>query len=92
MLLKISLAISFLVFCDAASRQKRIVGGYPALIPEANGFTISQPPKESDNIILMEDEYRSASIIGTEEPEGYYAFKGLRYAKPPVEKLRFQVR
>lgn len=92
MLLKISWALNVLAFCDASSRQKRVVGGYPALIPEANGFNVSHPAQKSDNIVFMQDDYRTARIIGTEEPEGYNAFKGIRYAEPPVGRLRFQVR
>jgi hypothetical protein len=72
-----------LTFCDALSRQKRIVGGYPSLIPEADGFNVSQH---------VEDDYRTATVTGVLEPEGYYAYKGIRYAEPPVGRLRFQVR
>lgn len=83
--------ISILAFCDAASRQKRIVGGYPALVPEATGLSISQPPRNSENVVFVQDDYRSATITGSEEADGYKAYKGLRYAEPPVERLRFQV-
>ncbi|KAE9531293.1 hypothetical protein AGLY_010499 [Aphis glycines] len=78
--------------CDALSRQKRIVGGYPSLIPEANGFSISppSPPKPDNNVVLVEDDYRTATVTGVQEPEGYYAYKGIRYAEPPVGRLRFQ--
>lgn len=92
MLLKVCWALSILTFCDAFSRHKRIVGGYPALIPEANGFNISQPTQKSDNVIEMQDDYRTATIIGTAEEDGYYAYKGIRYAEPPIGRLRFQVR
>lgn len=80
--------------CDALSRQKRIVGGYPSLIPEADGFIISQPspPKPDNNVVLVEDDYRTARVTGVQEPEGYFAYKGIRYAEPPVGRLRFQVR
>jgi hypothetical protein len=83
-----------LTFCDALSRQKRIVGGYPSLIPEADGFNVSQPsPSKSDNTVVhVEDDYRTATVTGVLEPEGYYAYKGIRYAEPPVGRLRFQVR
>lgn len=92
MLLNLSWALTILTFSDASSRQKRVVGGYPALIPEANGFSISHPTRNPDNVIFMQDDYRTAKITGTEEPEGYYAYKGIRYAEPPVGKLRFQVK
>ncbi|VVC39595.1 Carboxylesterase type B, conserved site,Carboxylesterase, type B,Alpha/Beta hydrolase fold [Cinara cedri] len=89
MLLKVSWVLNLLTFCDAFSRQKRIVGGYPALIPEADGFNVSQPQK-LNNIISIQDDYRTATITGTEDPEGYYAYKGIRYAEPPTGRLRFQ--
>lgn len=92
MLFKVGWAlIGILAFCDAAHRQKRIVGGYPALVPEASGLSVSHPPRKTDNIIFVQDDYRSATIIGTEESEGYQAYKGIRYAEPPVGRLRFQV-
>ncbi|XP_025421491.1 fatty acyl-CoA hydrolase precursor, medium chain-like isoform X2 [Sipha flava] len=90
MLLKISWVLSILTLCHGLSRQKRIVGGYPALVPESNGFNISKPPQKMDSTIQMQDDYRSATIIGVEEPEGYYAYKGIRYAEPPTGRLRFQ--
>lgn len=92
MLLKVGWALSILTFCDALSRQKRIVGGYPALIPEANVFNISQPTKKANNVVFMQDDYRTATITGTIDEDGYYAYKGIRYAEPPVGRLRFQVR
>lgn len=91
MLLKTVWVLSILALCNGLSRQKRIVGGYPALVPESNGFTISQPPQKIGNSIQVQDDYRSASITGVEEPEGYYAYKGIRYAEPPTGRLRFQV-
>lgn len=94
MLFRAGLALGVLLtFCDALSRQKRIVGGYPSLVPEADGFNASQPSRKSENnVVLVQDDYRSATITGVEEPEGYYAYKGIRYAEPPVGRLRFQVR
>lgn len=91
MLLKISLVFSILTLCHGLSRHKRIVGGYPALVPEANGFNVSKPPQQMDNTIQVQDNYRSATIVGVEEPEGYNAYKGIRYAEPPTGRLRFQV-
>lgn len=80
------------VYCDATSfRQKRIVGGIQAKLPESpanDGIS----PKKTGPSVDIQDYYRSATIIGTEEPEGYIAYKGIRFAKPPVEKLRLQVR
>lgn len=92
MLFKIGWAlVGILALCDASSRKKRIVGGYPALVPEASGLSFSQPPRKTDNIVFIQDDYRSATITGSEEPEGYQAYKGIRYAEPPVGRLRFQV-
>ncbi|XP_015363502.1 PREDICTED: fatty acyl-CoA hydrolase precursor, medium chain [Diuraphis noxia] len=92
MLFRTGLALGVLLtFCDALSRQKRIVGGYPSLLPESDGFNVSQPSRKSENnVVLVQDDYRSATVTGVEEPEGYYAYKGIRYAEPPVGRLRFQ--
>lgn len=94
MLFGTGLAFVVLVsFCDALSRQKRIVGGYPSLVPESDGFNVSQPSRKPEtNVVLVQDDYRSATVTGVEEPEGYHAYKGIRYAEPPVGRLRFQVR
>lgn len=92
MLFRTGLALGVLLtFCDALSRQKRIVGGYPSLVPESDGFNVSQPSRKSENnVVIVQDDYRSATITGVEEPEGYHAYKGIRYAEPPVGRLRFQ--
>lgn len=92
MLFKVGWALLVSVaVCGAASRRKRIVGGYPALVPEASGLSVSQPPRKNDNVVFVQDDYRSATVTGSEEPEGYQAYKGMRYAEPPVGRLRFQV-
>jgi len=100
MLFKFALALGVLfAFCDALSRQKRIVGGYPSLLPESDSFNVSQPSGNYGNslsnqniVVQVQDDYRSATVTGVEEPEGYQAYKGIRYAEPPVGRLRFQVR
>ncbi|XP_050433145.1 carboxylesterase 4A [Adelges cooleyi] len=106
MLLKICWMLSVLALCQANLRIKRIVGGYPALVPEGDGVpndinekinktndnNIIQPSSSTtvNNIIYVQDQYRTAEILGVEEPEGVCAFKGIRYAEPPVGRLRFQ--
>ncbi|CAI6348996.1 unnamed protein product [Macrosiphum euphorbiae] len=98
MLFRTALALSLLLaFCDALSRQKRIVGGYPSLLPKSDGFNDNQPSGNSgnsetdeNNVVQVQDDYRSATVTGVEEPEGYQAYKGIRYAEPPVGRLRFQ--
>ncbi|XP_060869030.1 fatty acyl-CoA hydrolase precursor, medium chain isoform X2 [Metopolophium dirhodum] len=98
MLFRTALALGVLLaFSDALSRQKRIVGGYPSLVPESDGFNVSQQSDNSgdsetdeNNVIQVQDDYRSATVTGVEEPEGYQAYKGIRYAEPPVGRLRFQ--
>lgn len=85
-------ALGVLAVCSA-SRHKRIVGGYPALVPDANGFAASQPVRKNNNdkVVFVEDDYRTATVTGHDEPDGYVAYKGIRYAEPPVGKFRFQV-
>lgn len=92
MLLGINVALGVLAVCSA-SRHRRIVGGYPALVPDANGFAASQPVRKNnnDNVVFVQDDYRTATVTGHDEPDGYVAYKGIRYAEPPVGKFRFQV-
>lgn len=93
MLLGVNVALGVLAVCSAASRHKRIVGGYPALVPDANGFAAaaSQPVRKNDNVVFVQDDYRTATVTGHDDPDGYVAYKGIRYAEPPVGKFRFQV-
>lgn len=88
------LTVSCAQTATASSRRKRIVGGYPALVPEADGapaVSSPRPPRKSDNVVFVQDDYRAATVTGVEEPEGYHAYKGIRYAEPPVGRFRFQV-
>lgn len=43
-----------------------------------------------DSVSIFEEE-RTANVYGVREKDGYIAFKGIPYAKPPLNKNRFQV-
>lgn len=82
-------------------RQKRIVGGYPAQDPPIEQIDRnaeeqpSSPPRLPDltaePVVFLKKNRRAARVYGSLEPEGYYAFRGIRYAHPPIGRLRFQV-
>ncbi len=44
-----------------------------------------------ENVVEIFEEDRTSRIEGVKEKDGYISFKGIRYAKPPTEKNRFQV-
>lgn len=75
------LAVLFLV--DAAVgnvRVRRIVGGRAAA-----------PPPEDDPVVFVYKEDHDARVFGTRErPGGFYVYRGVRYAEPPVGLYRFQ--
>ncbi|XP_067013946.2 pyrethroid hydrolase Ces2a [Anabrus simplex] len=60
------------------SRQKRIVGGKEAAIPP-----------EDDPVVFVYNNDQDARVYGKRE-KNYYAFLGIRFAEPPVGRLRFQ--
>ncbi|XP_001605713.1 liver carboxylesterase 1 [Nasonia vitripennis] len=61
-------------------RVKRIVGGAAAPAPPVD-----------DPIVFVRKEDREARVYGTRDPKiGYYLFRGIRYAEPPVGNRRFQ--
>jgi hypothetical protein len=66
----------------ANKRVKRIVGGRPAAVPP-----------EDDPVVFVHLNDHDAKVYGTRDrPDGYYNFRGIRYAEPPVGRFRFQVR
>jgi hypothetical protein len=66
----------------ANNRVKRIVGGRPAGVPP-----------EDDPVVFVYLNDHDAKVYGTRDrPDGYYNFRGIRYAEPPVGRFRFQVR
>lgn len=66
----------------ANKRVKRIVGGRPAAVPP-----------EDDPVVFVHLNDRDAKVYGTRDRrDGYYNFRGIRYAEPPVGRFRFQVR
>jgi hypothetical protein len=63
-------------------RFKRIVGGRQAAVPP-----------EDDPVVFVYLNDHGAKVYGTRDrPDGYYNFRGIRYAEPPVGRFRFQVR
>ncbi|KAJ8673091.1 hypothetical protein QAD02_004352 [Eretmocerus hayati] len=65
---------------ELGDRVKRVVGG---------GWAPSPP--EDDPIVFVTKDDREARIFGTKDPvNGYYLFRGLRYAEPPIGDRRFQ--
>ena len=82
-LLKALLLIA--VICQtviSTHRVKRIVGGHPAAVPP-----------EDDPVVFVYLSDHDARVFGSRDrPGGYYNFRGIRYAEPPVERFRFQVR
>ncbi|EFN90036.1 Liver carboxylesterase 1 [Harpegnathos saltator] len=80
-LLFILFLCSFVYALDVnLTRQKRVVGGVPAL----------QPP-EDDPVVFVNKNGQHARIIGSRDPnKGFYTFRGIRFAKPPTGDNRFQ--
>ena len=67
--------------CLHARRVKRIVGG-----------TEAPPPPVDDPLVFVRRDDREARVYGTRDKQsGYYMFRGIRYAEPPVGNRRFQV-
>lgn len=65
-----------------ANRVKRVVGGRPAAIP-----------LEDDPVVFVHLNDHDAKVYGSRDRrDGYYHFRGIRYAEPPVGRFRFQVR
>ena len=94
MALRLMLLCSLLCLVSANSRVRRIVGGQPAEVPpppsEANQFTTPEP-EERDPLVFVRRDRRSAEVVGTKHPDGTYSFLGIRYAEPPIKRLRFVV-
>lgn len=66
------------VYCDERGpRVRRIVGGAPANIPPAD-----------DPVVYTRFNGKTAAIRGVLDYP-HYAFRGIRFAKPPVGNLRF---
>ena len=78
------LTLVSLIYCiDCASheRVKRIVGGRE-----------SDPPPVDDPVVFVVKDEREAIVYGTRDPAtGYYLFRGIRYALPPVGIKRYHV-
>lgn len=61
-------------------RVRRIVGGRAA-----------QPPPVDDPVVFVYKDDHDARVLGTRErPGGFYVYRGIRYAEPPVGLFRFQ--
>lgn len=61
-------------------RVRRIVGGRAAA-----------PPPTDDPVVFVYKKDHDARVFGTRErPGGFYVYRGIRYAEPPVGLYRFQ--
>nr|AHJ81352.1 carboxylesterase [Locusta migratoria] len=63
---------------QALTRRKRIVGGDPA----------PQPPEDDPAVVIYRGD-EQATLRGVREGP-YYAFRGIRFAEPPVGRFRLQ--
>lgn len=83
--LSVTLIFSDLVkVCQSLQRRrvKRIVGGREGRAPPVD-----------DPVAYVSVESREAVVYGTKDNEtGYYLFRGIRFAEPPIGRRRFQVR
>ncbi|XP_014229907.1 liver carboxylesterase 1 [Trichogramma pretiosum] len=79
-LLCLVLACLLLAGSEARYRQKRIVGGTEAPVPPVD-----------DPVVFVRKDDTEARIFGTKDKQtGYYLFRGIRYAEPPVGNRRFR--
>ncbi|KAJ9589803.1 hypothetical protein L9F63_027937, partial [Diploptera punctata] len=79
-LLNVMLLIAVICQITANHRVKRIVGGMPAAVPP-----------EDDPVVFVYLHEQDARVFGNRDrPNGYYNFRGIRYAEPPVGRFRFQ--
>lgn len=69
----------FIPKSETAVRVKRIVGGRPADVPPAD-----------DPVVFTRFAGKAAKVTGVRDFP-HYVFKGIKYAHPPVGKLRFLV-
>lgn len=84
---------------DGERRIKRIVGGVPAEVPPNSGTVpnptspTAQPPSAETEkpLVFVRKDRRSAVVRGIANEDGSYSFLGIRYAEPPIKRLRFQV-
>lgn len=54
-------------------------------------MTASSPLLNDPLVFVRKDDFE-ARVYGTRDPKtGYYLFRGIRYAEPPVGNRRFQV-
>ena len=72
--------LNLLHFSDC-NRVKRIVGGRAV-----------DPPPVDDPVVFIRQDDKEAVVYGSRDSVlGYYLFRGIRYAEPPVGNKRFQV-
>lgn len=50
-----------------------------------------QPQTTREPLVFVRRDKKSAVVNGIENRDGTYSFLGIRYAEPPVKRLRFQV-
>uniref|UniRef100_A0A224XKE7 Putative fatty acyl-coa hydrolase medium chain n=1 Tax=Panstrongylus lignarius TaxID=156445 RepID=A0A224XKE7_9HEMI len=94
----IAIAAVLTLLCCAVQgerRVKRIVGGVPADVPPSSGTVTrptAQPPTSGSEkpLVFVRRDRRSAIVRGLVNDDGTYSFLGIRYAEPPLKRLRFQ--
>lgn len=66
---------------------------YPGNVPSSTTPPPPEPDFEdsSDAIVFPRRGARRAQVNGIKERDNYYSFKGMKYAKAPEGRLRFQV-
>lgn len=60
-------------------------------VPKGGATDTIKSEAIDETTVAIYEEDRTAKIHGVKETAAYVAFKGIRYAKPPLEKNRFQV-
>lgn len=58
----------------------------------SNSIPTGSEKVNTDETVFIYEEERNSEIIGTKGKNSFVSFLGIRYAKPPIDKNRFQVK